>query len=333
MAAHIKLTSAEMSQVWEAYQNASLAVKVLTYFLEKVEDDAIRSIIQEAFNLSQSHIAQLTVMFEKEDMPVPYGFTDDDLNTDAPRLYSDNYFLQHILQLGALGMHSYSMSISYSTRQDVYAYFSEGFTDFNKLHQHAGAIALSKGIYTKPPYVPAPTERDFVKKQNFLTGWFGKRRPLLTVEIANLFENIQRNALGAATITGFSQVAKSKEVRAYFQRGVEIANKHVEIFSSVLRENDIVSPTGSDTFVTAESTSAPFSDKLMMFHTTGMITLGIGFYGLSMSTTIRRDLASHYMRLAEEIMLYSEDGANIMINNGWLEEPPRMVDRNELAKD
>lgn len=333
MAEHIKLTSAEISQIWGAYLNASLTEKVLAYFRAKVEDDDIRPIIQEAFDLSQSHISQLTAIFEKEDIPVPYGFTDRDVNTDAPRLYTDNYFLQHILQLGTLGMHSFSMSISYSTRQDVYAFFSDGFADYNNLHQHALMTALSKGVYTRPPTIPAPTKRDFVKKQSFLTGWFGKRRPLLAVEIANLYENLQRNALGAATITGFSQIAKSQKVREYLQRGVDIANKHVEIFSSVLREDDVVAPTGSDTFVTAESSSAPFSDKLMMYHTTGMITLGIGFYGVSISTNIRRDLATHYMRLAEEIMLYSEDGANIMIDNEWLEEPPRMVDRQELAKD
>ncbi|QKY71444.1 DUF3231 family protein [Lentibacillus sp. CBA3610] len=333
MPANTKLTSAEISQTWGAYLNTSLSNKVLMYFRAKVEDADIRPIIQEAFNLSQSHINQLTAIFETEGIPVPYGFRDEDVNTDAPRLYSDNYFLQHIMQLGQLGMQSYSMAISGSTRPDIYAFFTEGFSDYNQLHQRAVTTALSKGIYTRPPTIPTPTRRDFVKKQNFLTGWFGKRRPLLAVEVANLFENIQRNALGAATITGFSQVAKSKEVRDYFKRGVDIANKHVEIFSSVLREDDIVAPSGSDTFVTAESTNAPFSDKLMMFHTTGMITLGIGFYGLSISTNIRRDLATHYLRLTEEIMLYSEDGANITIDNGWLEEPPRMVDRNKLAND
>ncbi|WP_419158854.1 DUF3231 family protein [Rossellomorea sp. BNER] len=29
---------------------------------------------------------------------------------------------------------------------------------------------------------------------------------------------------------------------------------------------------------------------------------------------------------------YSEDGANIMIDNGWMEQPPLAADRDELAK-
>ncbi|WP_164670185.1 DUF3231 family protein [Virgibacillus doumboii] len=329
---NVSITSAEMGEMWGAYMNASLMTHVLSYFEEKVEDGDIREVVREALDIMKSHKQQFTDLFEKENMPVPYGFTDEDLNASAPRLFSDNYFLQNIMQLGSLGMKSYSMGISYSTRQDIYSFFSEGFQDFNKLHQKTVMTGLSKGLISKPPIIPKRKERDFVKKQNFLTGWFGKRRPLLSVEIANLYSNIKRNVLGAATITGFAQVAQSKEVKDYFIRGVEIAQKHAEIFNSILNENNIPAPTGSDTMVTAEAEVSPFSDKLMMYHTTGMITLGIGFYGLSISSNIRRDIATHYVRLTEEIMLYSEDGANIMIDNGWLEEPPRMVDRDELAK-
>jgi hypothetical protein len=38
------------------------------------------------------------------------------------------------------------------------------------------------------------------------------------------------------------------------------------------------------------------------------------------------------MTMLPEIALYAEDGANIMIKHGWLEEPPQMQDRNQLTK-
>lgn len=133
-------------------------------------------------------------------------------------------------------------------------------------------------------------------------------------------------------MTGFSQVATSKEVTEYIRRGIQIAKKHVNIFSSILNEEDVPAPMGSDSMVTDSNDIAPFSDKLMLYHVTEMITLGIAFYGISISTNIRRDLIANYTRLTGEIALYSEDGANIMIDNEWLEEPPRMVDRDELAK-
>lgn len=330
---NIDLTSSELSQIWGAYMGASLASKVLRYFHAKVEDNEIRPVIQDALTLTESHLIKLRTIFEKENKPLPIGFTDQDVNVDAPRLYTDNYFLQYIFQMSALGLSAFQMSVTLSTREDIYLFFSEGLREYNQLHQKTMLVLLSKGLYTRPPYIPTPNEVDFVKKQSFLTGWFGERRPLLAIEIANLFANIERNSLGIATLTGFSQVAKSREVKKYLIRGIEIAEKHANIFSSVLKDSQVPTPMGSDAMATDSAQIAPFSDKLMLFHTTGLITLGIGFYGISISSNVRKDLATHYARLSAEIGLYSEDGANIMIDNEWLEEPPRMVDRAELAKN
>lgn len=329
---HIDLTSSELSQIWGAYINASLTSKVLSYFHAKVEDNEIRPVIQDALTLTESHLLKLRTIFKKENKPLPIGFTDQDVNVDAPRLYSDNYFLQYVFQLGALGLSAFQMSVTLSTREDVYLFFSEGLREYNELHQKAMLISLTKGLYTRPPYIPTPNKVDFVKKQSFLTGWFGERRPLMANEIALLFSNLERNSLGIATLTGFSQVAKSNDVKKFIIRGKEIAEKHANIFSSVLKDGQVPTPMGSDSMVTDSTKISPFSDKLIMFHTTGLITLGIGFYGVSVSTNIRRDLAANYTRLSAEIGLYSEDGANIMIDHEWLEEPPRMIDRDELTK-
>ena len=176
-----------------------------------------------------------------------------------------------------------------------------------------------------------PQKVDFVKKQSFLTGWFGERRPLLSLEITNLYTNLQRNVLGIAMLVGFSQTASSKRIAHFFVRGKEIAAKHNEVMGSVLREDDLPVPMTSDTYVT-ESNVSTFSDKLMMYIVTGLISLGISYYGDSMSTALRRDLMVRYDRFIHETLKYSEDGANIFIENGWMEEPPRAVDRNELAK-
>lgn len=328
----VGLTASELSQIWGNYMNASLYDCILTYFNEKVEDEEIGSLLGSALQLHQKQLATLTTIFENENHPVPQGFTDADVNPQAPRLYTDGYMLQNVLLLATLGMSAATMAISVSTREDIYSLYSTTHHDYNELHRQAVQVCLTKGIYIRPPFIPTPKEVDFVKKQTFLTGWLGERRPLLAPEISNLHLNIQHNVLGSVTLTGFSQVAESKEVRSYLQRGIAIAKKHVKVFSEILEGSDVPVPAGSDPMVTNSSEVSPFSDKLIMFLTTGMIGQGIAFYGFSITTNIRRDIASHYTRLMGEIALYSEDGANIMIENEWLEEPPRMVDRDELAK-
>jgi len=327
----VRLTAAELAEVSGAYINASLSAHVLAYFLAIVEDEDIKSVLQEGYTLSQSHMEKLQTVLQQNNQPIPAGFTKDDINLDAPRLYTDNYFLQYALQMGYLGMYSCTSAVSLTVQKDIYRLFSEGIRLFNQLHEKATDIALYKGLYLRPPIVPTPNQKDIVKKQSFLTGWFGERRPLTLLEITNLYSNMKRNQLGIATLTGYSQVAKNKDVKAYINRGIDIAKKHADIFASILKEENVPSPMGSDAMVTASANIAPFSDRLMMFHVTEMITLGITFYGMSISTNIRRDLAAKYTRLSGEIALYSEDGVNIMIENEWLEEPPRMVDREELA--
>ncbi|WLD94001.1 DUF3231 family protein [Alkalihalobacillus sp. AL-G] len=328
----LKLTSAEITNIWTAYMNDTAALCQLQYFIEKVEDQEIKPVIQYAIELSETHIKKLHKIFNNEDYPVPYGFKlEEDVDTTAPRLYSDSFVLNYLDQMGKVGLNSYSMCLSFSVREDIYDYFSECLAESDKLLKKANDVLLSKGLYIRSPYLPIPSHIDFVKKQKFMNGYLGERRPLAGPEITNLYANFQRNALGAATLIGFTQVAKGKDVRKFLVRGKEIASKHCEVFSSILREDDITVPMSWDTEVT-DSTTYTFSDKIMMFYTTSLISLSVAYYGASMSMSPRRDIGTQYTRMNQEILLFAEDGANIMIKNGWLEEPPRALDRNELAK-
>ncbi|HET7521834.1 MAG TPA: DUF3231 family protein [Bacillales bacterium] len=328
---HPPLTSAEISQIWSAYQNDSMASCVLQHFMQHVNDPDITSLLDDTLQMTQSHIQSLTDFFNKENWPLPNGFTEADVNPDAPRLFSDSFMLYYAQQMGIMGINAMSMAISLSTRQDVYGYFTDCLSAFGQLHQRANELLLEKGLYIRPPYIPTPESTGFVTDQSFLGGWFGENRPLTALEIANLYANIQRNALGKALLTGFSQVASSQEARKYTMRGKEIATKHIEIFSSKLNQDDLPASVSWDAEVT-DSTVAPFSDKLMMFHTTGLTAISIGYYGTCLATSLRRDVSTDYSRLTTEIMKYSLDGAKLMIDNGWMEEPPQAPDRGRLAK-
>ncbi|MBD1382830.1 DUF3231 family protein [Metabacillus arenae] len=328
-----KLTAAEVSQLWAAYMNSSMCKCLFTSFLTKMEDTEIRAILSHGLELSETHLQKLTTIFQKENYPVPYGFVvEEDVNTSAPRLFSDSFMLYFSYNMGIIALSFYAVAKAFSVRSDIDSYFSECVHELSEFDTMTKNLLLSKGLYIRSPYLNPPKEVNFIKSQRFLAGWFGEKRPLSAMEITHLFTNLQRNALGRATMMGFSQVAQSKEVGQFMVRGRDIAFKHTEIFGSVLEENYLSAPMTWDTEVT-DSKGAPFSDKMMMFMTTALIGLGIGFYGTSMATSTRRDLSAHYVRLSAEIAKYAEDGANIMIKNGWLEEPPLSEDRDKLANN
>ncbi|WP_096199712.1 DUF3231 family protein [Bacillus sp. FJAT-45350] len=327
---HIKLTSSELSSLWTTYMSDSAAIGVLSYFLRNVDDPEVKELLQLAKQASSKHLAKITELFKLESFPLPMGFTSEDINLNAPRLYSDIFYLEYLRCLGKFGIVSYGMAISMATRRDTTIFYSDCLHDAKELHVKTKEVMLSKGVLIKPPTIPIPDKIDFIKKQSFLTGWFGDKRPLLGVEIAHLFENLANNTLGRAFLLGFTQITKSDEVQNFFLRGIEISNKHIELFQDFFNENLLPAPMTWDSHVT-ESQIPPFSDKLMLFHATEIGAMGVAAYGSGLSVSLRRDLTATYGRLIIESGKYLEDGANITIDKEWMEEPPKAANREELT--
>nr|WP_232310367.1 DUF3231 family protein [Mesobacillus selenatarsenatis] len=124
---------------------------------------------------------------------------------------------------------------------------------------------------------------------------------------------------------------RDKDVKQFLLKGLEVGNKHIKLFRAKLEESKLPAPMGWDSEIT-NSTSYTFSDKLMMFFTSGLISLSVGYYGTAIGQSPRGDIGSMYNRLSVEVQMYSEDGANIMIKNGWFEQPPMASDRDELIR-
>ncbi|TDK59384.1 DUF3231 family protein [Bacillus salipaludis] len=325
------LTSAEATTLWGAYINDSAIKCKFEHFLSKMEDIEIKPLMQHALDIANGNLKTLREILNKENYPIPYGFnTDHDVDISAPRLYSDVYVLNYLHNASQIALQGYSINLSFAVRADVYSYFNECITQLTKFLREVKELLLLKGLYIRSPYLPIPNNIEFIDNENFLTGFFGKKRPLVGPEITNLFANYQRNAFGVSTLIGFSQVAQSEEVVKYLFRGIGIAKKHCEVFGDILKQDDLPVPTSWDSEVTT-STTFTFSDKLMMFYTTSLNALSVGFYGMSMATSPRRDIGLHYIRLSAEIMSFAEDGAKIMIKNGWLEKPQMAPNRKELA--
>lgn len=80
----VKLTSSEMAALWVSYQNQSLGWCFLRYFLEKAEDERIRSVMQFALNKCVVNFDRLCKVYAEEAMPVPIGFTEEDVEVCAP---------------------------------------------------------------------------------------------------------------------------------------------------------------------------------------------------------------------------------------------------------
>ncbi|WP_121614260.1 DUF3231 family protein [Mesobacillus foraminis] len=329
---HVKLTSAELSYLWNTYLADSMSICMFKYFLEHVEDDEIKTLVTHVLDLSQQHVEIIRGIFSDEEIQVPEGFTEKDVNLKAKRLFTDVFYLKYMKHMTNGGLATYGRVLQHIYRRDIRAFYSKCLTSTIEIYNEVTQVLLEKGLDTRPPSIPYPQDIVYVHKQSFLLEGLGRRKALTGEEVNQLHFNIQTNHLGTALATAFSQVAESDKVRHYILRGKDIALKQINVFSDYLGNNSLPIPMSFDHEVT-ESTQSPFSDKLMMFLYGLMIYSGIGNYGAAIAASRRSDLVVDFSRLTTEILKFSEDGVNILIANEWLEQPPLAVARKDLEKD
>jgi hypothetical protein len=327
----ISLTAPEISSLWTQYMFETMSICFIKYALEHLEDEDIIEIYKHSLELSERHIQKVKEFFVGEGIPIPKGFTDEDVNIHAPRLFQDPFYLYYIYIMTLQGLTGYSLSVGTSIRADLRKYYISCNTETMMLFERTIETMLTKGLYSRPPVLSPPEAIDFVKHQSFLTGWFGEKRPLTGIEIGDITFNMNKMHMHVALKVGFSQVAASKKVRQYINRGKEISNKHIAAFGKVFRDEMLNSPMSWQSHVTS-STTSPFSDKWLMYQVQLSSQIAIAFYGTALSVTSRADIAEKYIVMTGELVRYVEDGANLMIENGWLEEPPKASDRRALSK-
>lgn len=329
---HMRLTSTEMGKLWVTYTGNTMAKCVLSYYLQHIDDQDIKEVVKDALHLSEKLVENIKDIFIQENFPIPVGFTDEDVNLGAPRLFSDEFYLHYLKYTSKAGMSIYSIAIPIMAREDIRDFFIKTLNSTINLITKVNDTLMAKGHYIMPPQIPIPDKVDFVKKQNYLNGFLGDVRSLHALEISHLYDNIENNVTSKDLLIGFSQVAKNERVQKFLLRGKEMTNNQIEECSKQLHRDNLPSPSLLDDLVST-STFSPFSDKLMLWHKIDMFSMKFRSYANAISLNGRRDLGAMYARFLMKIGLYVEDGANIMIDHGWMEQPPKSIDRKDLANN
>lgn len=328
---NIPLVSSEIAGLWDTYISDSLAICVFSYFLKNVEDNEIRALLQHSMDLSTKHIQMITDIFNREELTLPDGFTDQDVNLNAPRLFTDTFYAAYINFMARTGMLNYTVILNQIARADIRDFFSKCANECVDLYNKAAELRLSKGIFIRAPQVSVPKKVQYIKNHSFMTDFFGEKRPLLAKEITQIFGVIFINIMGVAITTGFGQVSNDKKICECIFEGKDLSSKIIAELTSIFMEEGIPIPSTSESFVT-DSTVAPFSEKLMLMHVLIMCAQGVSSKGMAISASARGDLQSKYMKFLTQIMNYSKKCSDILIDNGWLEQPPQAVKHENLAE-
>jgi hypothetical protein len=315
--------------LWSTYIGDTMAICILNHFFLTCEDADIKPIIEFALTSAHDHIHQISELFTLEGIPLPNGFGKQDVNLEAKKLFSDITYMRYLHHMGRTGLNAYSLAKSISAREDVRNLFKLFYDQTETLYDRNTKLMQEKGVFIRSPFLSYPEKVEYITERSFIGGLIGHRRPLLALEVAHCGINIEVANVGKTMLLGFSQVAQSKKISDYFKEGYDLGKKMVEDFMIKLKEDDNSYPSTWDSTIT-NSTDAPFSDKLMLFHTNTQSAIGIGDFGLAIAASLRKDLTYTYEKYLLKVGAYAEEGAKILIDHGWFEKPPQSIDREAI---
>ncbi|MFE8695987.1 DUF3231 family protein [Cytobacillus sp. FJAT-53684] len=325
------LTAAEVSALWLQYLGDSMAICIYKYFLNIVEDKEIKVILKFALQLAESHVMKITEFLKSANFQVPIGFKENDVNVNAPRLFSDEFLLFYSYIMTIHGLTAYSLAITNLERKDLQSYFFECTTSAKELFIKIVELAKNQPKFTSVPTIPSPDMPKFVDSTGFIDNLIGDKRPLISSEISTLFFNSMKTGFISSLSLAFSQVAVQEDVRHFMLKNVKLSRKDAQSFDSILQQDHLPIPEKWDNEIT-DSTVSPFSDKLIMFHAGFLVNAALTYYGASIGSSFRSDIILNYSKVFTHAMQAGALSYNIMVKHGWFEKQPEAIDRKSLAQ-
>lgn len=322
--------SSEIGYLWLTYLAESMTVCFLKSFVSQAKDPDNRPILQRALDVATQRVNSMEEIFKSIKHPIPEAYGENDVDLKAKQLFSESFTLLYTRIMHKFVLIHYSNALSVSYRTDIRQFFLECLNTSQEIHQKATDLCLAKGFLEKSPMINIPDRVEYIMDKGYIGKVFGRKRPLNAIEISHLYSMLEIKELISTLVLGYSQVVKSEKIRDYLSKAKQIIDIQITTLSSLLADEDIPQPRVTKILVT-ESKESPLSDKLILSHITGVIAYIITSNGLAETNTARPDLITILRGLVTEILGLAKDGAELLIENGWMEKIPETADRRELV--
>lgn len=320
-----KMNSSELGSLWTTYQKKTMILRILEYFIEKADEIEAKNLMSDLWEQLHPMVIELRTILESEGAAVPKGFTKEDVNLEAPKLWENGFDIMISRLLKEISMGMYALHLTTSYREDIVKFYKQLSEITEKHYNHFTQYLLKKSLLSRPTYVMMPKSTDYITDKQYMKGTniLGHKRPLNTVEFGTLYHAIESNITGLQLLKGFAQCAKDEDVQKYFTKGKELSKEIIKEDQNILLENSIQSPATPGGTVTS-STMAPFSERLMLFCNFLLSSFSLGGQGFSSTFLWRNDLLTKTVKQAKDVIEYTREGTILMMSKGWLEEPPKM---------
>ncbi|KLU63964.1 hypothetical protein DEAC_c40940 [Desulfosporosinus acididurans] len=322
-------TSPEIGYLWSGYLAECMSVCFLKDYVSKAKDPDIRMVLQQALDVSTQRVTSMEGLLNSINCPIPDAFGEKDVDVNAKELFSESFTLQYTRLMQKFVLYYYCNAMAASTRSDFRKFFVECINTSTKVHQKSTDVLLAKGIIDKPPIIQVPSRVDYVHDKDYFGSLIGKKRPLNALEISHLYALVETKELIETLHVGYSQVVKSEKIKKYLLKAIGTARDHLKILSAFLSEESLPTPKMTKILI-SDTKESSVSDRLILTHSTSVIGYILTEYGIADTNSARSDLVSTFRGLVTDVLFLAKNGAELMVEYGWLEKVPDATDRDSL---
>jgi hypothetical protein len=317
----IPLSASELGYLWTGYSINEMSKWFLTIFQNQAKDNEIQEVFSNAMTNTTELLSARKELISQEGYSVPLGFSQQDIDTSAPRLFSDKFLILYLHVGTRLGMEFHSKCLSISARVDVREYAMKCLHSSSQLYDSILNLLLNKGLYWRTPSLPSSTQNEFIHKTSYLNGWFGDSRPINSMEIANHYALMDLLVMMETLFIGFAQTTDSDETVELLLKGVEQVKSQYSELADLLRKNELPVPPSFSAEVT-DSKLRIFSDRIMVTHMAGLFGSLLSQYGFSLGCLMKHDMVITYLEHISKAGAFSEKITRFLIEREWLEKVP-----------
>ncbi len=320
-----KMSSVELGALWLTYHKKTLILRMVERFIETANDPKAKELMSGLWEEIHSKTVEMHTMIETEGAVPPEGFTKEDVNLEAPKLWEDGFDIMWSRTLKEISVGLYALHIPSTYREDITMLYRDITEISVKYYGHFTQYLIENRYLSRPNFITMPKSIDYVMDKAYVKGTniFGHKRSLNVVEFNELYRLIESNISGMKLLDGFIQVSKDEEVKKYFTKGRELSKEIISELTDISLEENIQPPATPGGTVTS-SKVAPFSEKLMMYCNYLLSGLSLGAGGFAAGFSLRNDLQAKYAVFGKDLYEYQREGTMLMISKGWYEEPPKM---------
>ncbi len=329
---HQKLTSAEIGTLWGAYVNGTAIDSVNKYMESIVENVEIKALLKEAITIFSKQKEQVVRFMKKDGFPIPNGFDESDYHPNAKRLFTDIFCLHYLHIMTLHGLIGHVTALSSSVNKDMRNFYDSCDQDAKYIYNKTTDLLLELGHFQRDPYFYPEENQELIVTKDFTEGIFGNSRRLAATEIISLSLNLKKAIMSKCLSIAFSQVSQDQETREFLEYSSNAADKQIQSLAAILHKDNLPVPMSWEAEV-SNSTEAPFSDKLMLFHMGFLYQTAQTFQGAGLATAMRTDLALEYEKIILKNLTVTKKWFNLMLKNKWLEQPPLAPNRKRIAKE